>query len=162
MIDAFSIGVISDTHGLLRQEALEALRGSDIIIHAGDIGSVQVLESLRKIAPVRAVRGNTDNGEWAWILPKFEIIETGQILLYVVHDLSDLNLDPAAAGVSAVISGHSHTPLIRREKGVLFLNPGSAGPKRFMLPIALACIKVNDRTLEPRLIDLTSGAGDKE
>jgi uncharacterized protein len=162
MMAAFSIGIISDTHGLLRREALEALRGSDLIIHAGDIGSVQVLESLREIAPVRAVRGNTDNGEWARILPKFQIVEAGQILLYVVHDLNDLDLDPMAAGVSAVISGHSHMPSIQSRKDVLFLNPGSAGPKRFMLPIGVACIKVNDRTLEPRLIDLTSGIGGRE
>ncbi len=152
------IGVISDTHGLMRPEALEALAGSELIVHAGDIGKPQVLESLRAIAPVVAVRGNIDKGEWAQALPKFEIAEVARNLLYVVHDLNELDLDPGAAGFSAVVSGHSHQPSIRYRKGVLLLNPGSAGPRRFNLPVSVALIYVKDGKLEPRLIDLTGGA----
>lgn len=160
-MDKYLIGVIADTHGLIRREALEAMLGSDLIVHAGDIGNARVIESLRTIAPVVAVRGNIDKGEWADTLPKFEIVEVGQILLYVVHDLNDLDLDPAAAGFSAVISGHSHKPSIQRQKGVLLLNPGSAGPRRFRLPISVALINVEEQTLGLRLIGLTSGTGVK-
>lgn len=160
-MDKYLIGVIADTHGLIRREALEAMLGSDLIVHAGDIGNARVIESLRTIAPVVAVRGNIDKGEWADTLPKFEIVEVGQILLYVVHDLNDLDLDPAAAGFSAVISGHSHKPSIQRQKGVLLLNPGSAGLRRFRLPISVALINVEEQTLGLRLIGLTSGTGVK-
>jgi putative phosphoesterase len=158
------IGVISDTHGLIRQEALEALKESELIIHAGDIGNPQVIESLRKIAPVVAVRGNMDQGPWAQFLPKYEIIQVAQTWFYVIHDINELDLDPAAAGFSAVIYGHSHHPSIQARKGVLLLNPGSAGPRRFKLPVNVALIFLKDGILEPRLIELaiTTGVKSKE
>jgi putative phosphoesterase len=126
-----------------------------LIIHAGDIGSAQVLESLQAIAPVIAVRGNVDEGEWARDFPKVEVVEVGQRVLCVIHDLSELDFDPDAAAFSAVIHGHSHRPSIQSQKGVLFLNPGSAGPRRFNLPVAIALIHVKDGVLEPQLIELT-------
>lgn len=153
-MDKQLIGVISDTHGLLRTEALQALKGSTLIIHAGDIGSPQVLERLRTIAPVVAVRGNIDKEQWAQALPKWEVVELAGISLYVIHDLNDLDLDPAAAGFSAVISGHSHRPSIQNRKGVLLLNPGSAGPRRFTLPVSVALIYVKNGILDPQLIEL--------
>lgn len=132
------VGILSDTHGLLRPEAVQALKGVDWIVHAGDLGSAEVLEALRGIAPTVAVRGNIDRGEWAQGLPSTEILEVGPYALYVLHDLRELALDPAAAGFAAVISGHSHRPAIRQEKGVLYLNPGSVGPRRFDLPVSMA------------------------
>jgi len=160
-VDARVIGVISDTHGLIRQEALEALKESELIVHAGDIGNPQVIESLRTIAPVVAVRGNMDGGHWAESLPKYEIIQVAQSLIYVIHDLNDLDLDPLAAGISAVICGHSHRPAMQMRNGVLLLNPGSAGPRRFELPISVALIYLKDGMLEPRLIELAIGPGFK-
>jgi uncharacterized protein len=157
--DVKLIGVIADTHGLLRPEALEALQGSDLIVHAGDIGNPQVLEGLRAIAPVVAVRGNMDEPCWAHSLPKSEIIQVAQSWLYVIHDLDDLDLDPLAAGISAVIYGHSHHPSIQMRKEVLLLNPGSAGARRFELPVSVALICVDDGLLEPRLIELVIGKG---
>ncbi|KJR97914.1 MAG: phosphodiesterase [Desulfobulbaceae bacterium BRH_c16a] len=156
-MDKQLIGVISDTHGLVRKEALQALKGSTLIIHAGDIGSPQVLESLRSIAPVVAVRGNIDKGQWAQALPKWEVVEIAGISLYVIHDLNDLDLDPAAAGFSAVISGHSHRPSIQTLNDILLLNPGSAGPRRFTLPVSAALIYVKNGMLEPQLIELAVG-----
>jgi uncharacterized protein len=156
-VDARVIGVISDTHGLIRQEALEALKESELIFHAGDIGNPQVIESLQKIAPVVAVRGNMDGGQWAESLPKYEIIQVAQSLLYVIHDLNELDLDPLAAGISAVIFGHSHHPAMQLRNGVLLLNPGSAGPRRFELPVSVALIHLTDGILEPRLIELAIG-----
>lgn len=153
-IDSHIIGVISDTHGLVRPEALEILKKSELIIHAGDIGEPDVLEKLRTIAPTVAVRGNTDKGQWAQALPKFEIIEFEHIFIYVIHDYKQFEIDPVAAGFSAVISGHSHQPSIRNRKGVLLLNPGSAGPRRFKFPVSVALIHVKDRMLEPRIIEL--------
>jgi uncharacterized protein len=153
-MDEQLIGVISDTHGLVRTEALQVLKGSALIIHAGDVGSPQVLERLRDIAPVVAVRGNIDRGQWALALPKWEVVEIAGISIYVIHDLNDLDLDPAAAGFSAVISGHSHRPSMQHRKGVLLLNPGSAGPRRFTLPVSAALIYVKDGMLEPQLIEL--------
>lgn len=153
-MDELLIGIISDTHGLLRQEAQQVLRGSTLIIHAGDIGSPHVLESLRTIAPVVAVRGNIDKGQWAQALPKWEVVEIAGISIYVIHDFNDLDLDPAAAGFSAVISGHSHRPSIQNQKGVLLLNPGSAGPRRFTLPVSTALLYVKNGMLEPQLIEL--------
>jgi putative phosphoesterase len=155
------IGVIADTHALLRPEAVAALQGSDLIVHAGDIGNPRVLEGLRAIAPVVAVRGNIDEPWWAHSLPKSEVIQVAQSWLYVIHDLDDLDLDPVAAGISAVICGHSHHPSIGMRKGVLLLNPGSAGPRRFELPFSVALIRVEDGLLEPRLIELAIGAGFK-
>jgi putative phosphoesterase len=152
------IGVISDTHGLLRPEAVQALTGSSLIIHAGDLGDPEILTALRKIAPVVAVRGNIDRGEWAATLPEYELIEHEGVSLYVLHDINQLDLDPVAAGVQAVISGHSHKPSIRTEAGVLYLNPGSAGPRRFTLPVTVARLHVRDRRLEAEGIDLLSGS----
>jgi uncharacterized protein len=136
------IGVISDTHGLVRPEALAALAGAERIVHAGDIGGADVLDALRAIAPVVAVRGNNDRGAWASRLPDREVVEVGGALLYVLHDVHELDLDPAAAGFAAVIAGHSHQPRCEVRGGVLWLNPGSAGPRRFKLPIAVAWIEV--------------------
>ncbi|HNR12230.1 MAG TPA: metallophosphoesterase family protein [Thermodesulfobacteriota bacterium] len=153
------IGVIADTHGLMRAEALEALKGSELIIHAGDIGSLHVLESLRTIAPVVAVRGNTDKEPWAQVLPMWEVVEIEQAQLYIIHDLNELDLDPAAAGFSAVISGHSHQPSIKTRKGVLLLNPGSAGPRRFNLPVSVALMCVKGGIVEAQLIELPHGRG---
>ena len=131
------VGVISDTHGLLRPEALSALAGSSLILHAGDIGTEDVLAGLEEIAPVRAVRGNVDRGRWARNLARTEVVQVGPIRLYLLHDLSTLRLDPRKEGIAVVISGHSHKPRIWEEDGVLFFNPGSAGPRRFRLPVSL-------------------------
>lgn len=149
-----TVGVISDTHGLLRPEAISALAGCDLIVHAGDVGDVSVLERLREIAPVTAVRGNVDKGGWASALPDTAVLEVGDALFFVIHDLEELELDPAAAGIHAVVSGHSHRPHVEVRHGVLFINPGSAGPRRFSLPIALARILVKGTLLEPCLVDL--------
>lgn len=149
-----SVGVISDTHGLLRPEAIAALEGSDLIIHAGDVGAPEILDRLREIAPTFAVRGNVDHGPWAEKLPSVEVVEAGGLHLYVLHDLESLDLDPRAAGFAAVIHGHSHNPSAERRDGVLFLNPGSSGPRRFKLPIALARLRVRGGEIEHELIEL--------
>ena len=148
------VGVVSDTHGLLRPEAVRALRGVERIVHAGDVGSASVLEQLRAIAPVVAVRGNNDRGTWAAQLPATEVVEIDGALLYVIHDLAELDLDPAAAGFHAVVSGHSHRPNLERRDGVLYLNPGSIGPRRFSLPVAFARLHVRGRTLKPTIVEL--------
>jgi putative phosphoesterase len=148
------IGVISDTHGLMRPEALQALTGSQLIIHAGDIGDPGILDALRMIAPVVAVRGNVDRGAWANALSEYEIVEESGVSIYVLHDVNQLDLDPAAAGIKAVISGHSHKPSIRTHGGVLYLNPGSAGPRRFKLPITIALLHLNDGELAAEHIEL--------
>jgi uncharacterized protein len=137
------VGLISDTHGLLRNEAIEALRGSDLIIHAGDVGAPEILDRLREIAPVVAVRGNVDTESWADVLPLTAVAEAGSVLIYVLHDLNQLDLDPAAAGFQIVISGHSHKPAQEERRGVLYINPGSAGPRRFNLPITVARIDLS-------------------
>lgn len=134
------IGLISDTHGLLRDEAVQALEGSDLIIHAGDVGKPEILDRLKAIAPVIAVRGNIDKGDWASSLPETAIADAGQVTLYVLHDVQQLDLDPAAAGFQFVISGHSHKPASILRSGVQYINPGSAGPRRFSLPITVARI----------------------
>jgi putative phosphoesterase len=136
------IGVISDTHGLLRPQAVSALQGVEHILHAGDIGDLQVLEDLRRIAPVTAIRGNVDTHRDFRLLPETEAVELAGKLLYVIHDVKQLDLVPAVAGFSAVISGHSHKPLIEWNKGVLFFNPGSAGPRRFSLPVSLGFLTI--------------------
>jgi uncharacterized protein len=138
MAAAAAIGLISDTHGLLRREALIALDGVRLIIHAGDVGRPEILEELRTVAPVVAVRGNIDQGAWAAQLPLTAVADAGTALIYVLHDISQLDLDPAAAGYRIVVSGHSHKPGRTERNGVLYLNPGSAGPRRFRLPISLA------------------------
>lgn len=132
------IGIISDTHGLLRDEALRALEGADLIIHAGDVGKPEILEALKAIAPVAAVRGNVDTGAWALQLPATTVAEAGTTLIYVLHNLQEMDLDPAAAGFRVVVSGHSHKPSREERGGVIYLNPGSAGPRRFSLPVTLA------------------------
>jgi len=144
------VGVISDTHGLMRPAALAALRGADRIIHAGDVGSEEVLAALRALAPVTAVRGNVDRGPLGR-LRRREVVEAGGASLYVIHDVGDLDLDPEAAGVRAVISGHSHQPCIRRAGAVLYLNPGSAGPRRFSLPISVARLTLVGEELEAEI-----------
>jgi putative phosphoesterase len=148
------IGVISDTHDLLRPEAVSALAGVELIIHAGDIGNPQILAELAHIAPVHAVRGNTDRGAWATDLPLNRVVEVGGVLIYVLHELYTLDLDPAVAGFSAVIFGHSHYPHLEHKNGVLYLNPGSAGPWRFKLPVSLAILEIQNRSLQPKLIKL--------
>jgi putative phosphoesterase len=146
--------VISDTHGLLRPEALEALSGSDLIVHAGDIGAPAILEKLRVLAPTCAVRGNNDGAAWAQSIPLTAVITAGAHRLYVLHDLSLLDIDPAAEGFAAVISGHSHKPRAERREGVLYLNPGSAGPRRFRLPIAVARLYVHENGLTHEIVEL--------
>ena len=148
------IGVISDTHGLLRPEALRALLGADLIVHAGDIGAPEVLDALRAVAPLVAVRGNNDRGAWASGLPETEVVEAGGRSLYVLHDVKELDLDPRVAGFDAVIAGHSHQPRIERRDGVLYLNPGSAGPRRFKLPIALAWLTADAARLDAEIVQL--------
>ena len=138
----FGLGVISDTHGLLRPEAVDALRGSDMIVHAGDIGSPEVLRGLETIAPVIAVRGNNDREPWAKGLPLSDSFELGRASIYVLHDVNELDLDPRVAGFSVVIAGHSHQPRSEERNGVLFFNPGSAGPRRFRLPISVGRIVI--------------------
>ena len=148
------VGVISDTHGLLRPQALSALQGSELIVHAGDVGNPHILEQLRAIAPTTAVRGNIDTGAWATSLPITEVVEVGDVHLYVLHDLAALDLDPKAAGFAAVISGHSHRPVADVRNGVLYLNPGSAGPRRFRLPIAVARLEIAGSRVSHEIIEL--------
>jgi putative phosphoesterase len=136
------IGVISDTHGLLRDEAVARLAGSDLIIHAGDIGSDSVISGLETIAPVRAIRGNVDKGAWAKAFPDTQLIEVAGQRIYVIHNLNELDLDPVASGFNIVVSGHSHIPRSREADGVFYLNPGSAGPRRFKLPVTVASLYV--------------------
>jgi len=148
------IGVISDTHGLVRPEALRALAGTELIVHAGDVGAPEVLDALRAVAPVVAVRGNNDRGRWARALAETEVVEHAGRTLYVLHDLHELDLDPRAAGFDAVIVGHSHQPRVERRDGVLYLNPGSAGPRRFRLPVCVARLGVNARRLDATIVTL--------
>src|SRR5262249_47881526 len=152
------IGVISDTHGLVRPEALEALRGVDRIVHAGDIGSADVLARLETIAPASAVRGNNDRGPWAGALPPPDGGPVGDLGPHLLHDLHELDLEPRAAGFAAVISGHSHQPRLDEKDGVLYLNPGSAGPRRFKLPISLARLIVAGTNVTARLVTLEIAA----
>lgn len=146
------IGLISDTHGLLRPAALESLRGSDHIVHAGDIGSPELLAALRALAPLTVVRGNNDRGAWAEALPETAVLEVEALRLYVIHDLATLALAPAPAGIDVVIAGHSHKPRVETRDGVLYVNPGSAGPRRFKLPISAGELLVDGTTITPRLV----------
>ena len=150
----YLVGVISDTHGLIRPEALKALEGVSLIIHAGDVGTQCVLQSLENIAPVVAVRGNTDRDGWSYKLPFTDAVEIGGVSLYVLHDLDKLDLDPAASGFSAVINGHTHRPAIEKSSRILFLNPGSAGPRRFDLPVSVALLRVKHNSLKAELLTL--------
>jgi len=148
------IGVISDTHGLLRHEALQALRGSEHIIHAGDVGDREILDQLRTIAPVTAVRGNIDKGAWAHKLPETAVIEIARVSIYVLHDLSQLDLKPGAAGFQVVVSGHSHIPKQEARDGVLYFNPGSAGPRRFKLPITVGRLVIQRKKVRGEIITI--------
>jgi putative phosphoesterase len=148
------IGLISDTHALLRPGALEFLLGCDHIVHAGDIGPEAILDRLREVAPLTAVRGNNDTAEWAQALPEACMLELAGHRIYVLHDLKLLDIDPVTEGVDVVISGHTHRPLVRSDRGVLYVNPGSAGPRRFSLPIALGELSLRDGRLEPHIVEL--------
>ena len=157
MGDAAIIGLISDTHGLMRQEALAALRGSDLIIHAGDVGKPGIIEQLATVAPVIAVRGNIDRDTWASHLPMTAVVEARSGLIYVLHDIQQLDLDPAAARFSIVVSGHSHKPGHVERSGVMYLNPGSAGPRRFQLPITVARLDLQRSPRSIEFVDLSDG-----
>ncbi len=148
------VGVISDTHGLLHPEALEALHGSQHIIHAGDVGAPEILEKLANIAPVTAIRGNIDKGAWARKLPETEVVEIAGISIYVVHDLAKLDLKPEAAGFAVVIYGHSHVPKQEMHHGVLYFNPGSAGPRRFKLPVTIGRLTISDGHVRGEIIPI--------
>lgn len=148
------IGIISDTHSLVRPEAIGALNGSELILHAGDIGKPEVLQALGEIAPVIAVRGNVDKGEWAAAIPDCQTVQVEQVSIHIIHILQELAIDPQANGIQVVISGHSHKPSLQEKAGVLYLNPGSAGPRRFKLPIALAQLQVEGDRVEANIIEL--------
>ena len=149
--DRYQIGVISDTHDNIREDVLDVLRGSDLIIHAGDIGGQEILENLERIAPVVAVRGNMDCEPWTDKLPRSEVVEIGDISIYILHDLLSMNLNPKASGFNMVISGHTHSPTVRKVEGILFLNPGSAGSNRYGKPPTLAKVEVSDTTLKAEI-----------
>jgi len=151
--DKYLIGVISDTHGLLRSEVEEAFRGTDVILHAGDIGRPAILEALKSIAPVVAVRGNMDRESWADSLPLTETVEIGSSLIYMLHDLYKLDIDPEAAGFNIVISGHTHRPDVKEKNGILFLNPGSAGPRRYDYPISAALLRIEKAGLNVQTVE---------
>jgi hypothetical protein len=155
MGDAAIIGLISDTHGLMRQQALTALKRSDLIVHAGDVGKPEIIEQLRAVAPVAAVRGNVDKGAWAAQLPLTAVVEARSAWIYVLHDLQELDLDPAAAQFHIVVSGHSHKAGRTDRAGVIYLNPGSAGPRRFQLPITVARLDLRQSPWSVEFIDLS-------
>lgn len=157
MHDDLRIGLVSDTHGLLRPEARAFLIGCDYIVHGGDVGAPEILDELAAMAPLIAVRGNNDTQPWAARLPQTELIRLGHVFVYVIHDLVELDIDPGAAGVSVVVSGHSHQPAVEERDGILYVNPGSCGPRRFELPISAAEIMVSGSTVKARTVDL-SGA----
>lgn len=150
------IGIISDTHGLLRAEVLEMLSGADHIIHAGDIGDVEIVPRLRAIAPTTAIRGNVDTGAWADVYPSQDTIKPANRSVHVLHDLQDLGIDPANAGVDLVVSGHSHRPRIETIDGVLYLDPGGVGPRRFKLPISMATLEFDDDDMRARIHEIGS------
>ncbi|MDT4841114.1 phosphodiesterase [compost metagenome] len=148
------VGLISDTHGLLRPQAVAALQGSDFIVHGGDIGDAGILDALAAIAPLTVVRGNNDREAWAGAIPETAFLKVGDVHVYAIHDLSQIDIDPAGAGVRVVISGHSHQPKVEERGGVLYVNPGSAGPRRFKLPIAVAELIVDGDTVSARIVEL--------
>ena len=150
----FKIGLISDTHGLLRPEAVGALRGVRRIIHAGDIGTPEILEQLGSIAPVDAVRGNNDKGPWAARIPLYQSLEFAGVSLYVLHDVKEMDIDPQAAGFQVVIAGHSHKPQIQERDGIQYVNPGSAGPRRFSLPVTVAHLELTDGKAHARIVEI--------
>lgn len=149
-----NVGVISDTHGKLRQEAVEALRGVDRILHAGDVGDPKILDALARIAPVTAIRGNVDTESWAKSLPETELIEIAGLSIYMLHDLSKLDLKPKAAEIAAVVYGHSHHPKIEEKNGVLYFNPGSAGPRRFTLPVSVGKLVIENGKITGEILEL--------
>jgi putative phosphoesterase len=155
--DVRILGLISDTHGLLREEAVSALRGSDLILHAGDVGAPEILETLKTLAPVIAVRGNVDTGEWAQALPLTEVIQLKHAMIYMLHILEDLDINPAAAGFHIVVSGHSHKPGQTKKAGVLYVNPGSAGPRRVYLPVTVVRLDLSARPWKVEFVDLEGG-----
>ena len=148
------VGVISDTHGLLRDEALRQLAGSDFIIHAGDVATPEILETLAKIAPVTVVRGNVDRGAWAKRIPRADVLEAGGVSIYVLHNLQELDLNPKAAGFTAVVYGHSHKPKQEARDGVLYFNPGSAGPRRFNLPISVGRLTIESGKVNAEIVEI--------
>jgi uncharacterized protein len=148
------VGVISDTHGLLRPQALELLRGSDHIVHAGDIGAPEIVSALEQVAPVTAIRGNIDKQDWARRFPGTEVVELAGLHIYIIHDAQALDLDPRAAGFAAVISGHSHRPQQQLKDGVLYFNPGSAGPRRFKLPITLGRLEISQGSVKGQILNI--------
>ena len=150
------LGIISDTHGLLRPQAVAFLKGCDRILHGGDIGNAAILAHLSTMAPVTAVRGNNDKGAWAEAIPETEFFEFSGIYVYAIHDLAQLDIEPSAAGIRIVVSGHSHKPLIERRDDIFYVNPGSAGPRRFKLPISVADISIEGNAISPRIIELDS------
>ncbi len=149
------IGLISDTHGLVRPEVLPVFAGAALIIHAGDIGTSEVLKELKSIAPVIAVRGNNDKDAWASAIPETKVIQVGKVSIYVLHDLKEIDLSPGAAGYQVVVSGHSHRPLIDKREGVLYVNPGSAGPRRFKLPVTVARLTIEGPKVEGEVVNLS-------
>ncbi len=150
----YKIGIISDTHGLVSQHVVKSFKDVDLIVHAGDIGKPEVLETLQTIARVYPVRGNVDSGKWTDNLPFTEVVKVGQVYLYVLHDINELDLDPATAGFNAVISGHSHIPKIEERNGILFINPGSAGPRRFKYPVSIAFLYIKGTVIETEIVEL--------
>jgi putative phosphoesterase len=157
-----TVGIISDTHGLLRPEALEALRGSDLILHAGDIGAPEVLERLREIADLVAIKGNNDRDAWASVVPDTAHVEIEEVNICVIHNINDLDFNPAAAGYRIVVSGHSHMPSVSEKNGVMYLNPGSAGPRRFKLPIAVARLNIDGKSAGAEIIAINVDAAPKK
>ena len=154
MKGALRVSLLSDTHGLLRPEAMEFVRASDHIVHAGDIGDAGVLDALRRVAPVTAVRGNNDFGPWAEKIAETELVKICGVSIYVLHDLKQLAVDPAAAGFHVVVSGHSHQPRIDERDGVLLVNPGSCGPRRFKLPVSVGELRISGKSVKPKLVEL--------
>lgn len=148
------VGLISDTHGLLRPEAIAFLRGSDFIVHAGDIGDAGVLKELKALAPVTVVRGNNDKARWAEDIGETEVLQIGDVFIYVLHNLAELDLDPVAAGFRIVVSGHSHRPSVEDRDGVLYVNPGSSGPRRFKLPVAVGELEIVGHSVNAKVVEL--------
>jgi len=159
MSDAATVGLISDTHGLMRPQALTAMQGCDLIVHAGDVGKPEILDQLKAVAPVVAVRGNIDKGSWASQLPLTAVAKAGAVSIYVLHDIHELDLDPAAAGFQIVVSGHSHKPGRTERSGVVYINPGSAGPRRFRLPVTVARLDLRVSPWSVKFIDLCDTLG---